>query len=760
MSGIELIGLAASILQIADLGWKSSYKLYAFSKRVHDAGRAIELVSQDIAATGAILKQLGEEVRKDEETTPASRLGTHGLVVAASKLVDECQTLFREIDQGITGEEGSKVILGFKQKLKWSYLGPRVDLLRTNLERLKSSLALMLNVLIYAEQQRSRQGAAVLKEQQELVASLAEQKSDSEKRIEELQKRIEAPGPRAQTTSDTGTPSPFHSLAESRVQAPRTAMDAAGTMTSLGATMSAVQISSFPSADKSAPPAPPWSPAVPVRARVTNAADQSVRHETSEDARHPLHLDHYRLLIESLLEEVNSSKYALDHGLRYRLHDGVLELHWREWQALRASYGDEMLQTILSPSPVLARHWYEMATKPAAQNPPKTESRGRSYTRNSRREISRPRREPLTSATVASPNPPGVGEAYPSQPEFAGYPTEQNFNLDFSSLENDDVLENFDFDAFLDTSNRYAYHSDSAMLSMGDLGATEPMLDSNATATPLKRKTDDVQKYPRDRWGPERRETDTREERYGPGNNASRVRGDGIRGYRTLEPEAEDVEDITALRDETKFGKQQDDPSTRNARRLAMQAEETGRNTLARLGAQAEQLHNTDENLHRQRPQTDAAVNKPREPKRLDKSMFAAYANNAPSSAQSRAPRLRIVKGGEDGTVPAGQNLAAGRVRYQFELDRERDETQAEEIDANSDELQGAAKRLNSLAFSRATVEAPRPPAMLRLKIGRLEDDMPFSDDPAAAIADQFLREWTTVEPMTNNNAKRLKRIR
>lgn len=28
-----------------------------------------------------------------------------------------------------------------------------------------------------------------------------------------------------------------------------------------------------------------------------------------------------------------------------------------------------------------------------------------------------------------------------------------NFNLDFSTLENSDVLENFDFDSFLNTSN-------------------------------------------------------------------------------------------------------------------------------------------------------------------------------------------------------------------------------------------------------------------------------------------------------------------
>jgi hypothetical protein len=42
------------------------------------------------------------------------------------------------------------------------------------------------------------------------------------------------------------------------------------------------------------------------------------------------HLDQHRVLIEKLLEEVNSSRYAVEHGVKYRLHDGVLDLRWQE----------------------------------------------------------------------------------------------------------------------------------------------------------------------------------------------------------------------------------------------------------------------------------------------------------------------------------------------------------------------------------------------------------------------------------------------
>jgi hypothetical protein len=71
------------------------------------------------------------------------------------------------------------------------------------------------------------------------------------------------------------------------------------------------------------------------------------------------HLEHHRLLIENILAEVNSSRYAIDHGVRYRLHDGILNLHWNEWSPLRSQHEDDVFRALLTHSPVLARHWHE-----------------------------------------------------------------------------------------------------------------------------------------------------------------------------------------------------------------------------------------------------------------------------------------------------------------------------------------------------------------------------------------------------------------
>jgi hypothetical protein len=53
-------------------------------------------------------------------------------------------------------------------------------------------------------------------------------------------------------------------------------------------------------------------------------------------------------------------------------------------------------------------------------------------------------------------------------PDFNG--PDQNFNLDFSTLENSDVLENFDFDSFLNTSTDDTFNFDGAIGVGGDFG--------------------------------------------------------------------------------------------------------------------------------------------------------------------------------------------------------------------------------------------------------------------------------------------------
>jgi len=151
MSGFEILGIAASVIQIADLGGKLSVKLFTFSRKIQNAHKSIDSISQDIAATGAVLTELGNELNKKDNV----RLCSPAAIDTTRSLVDSCNKLFTELNEAIDGSgNGHKLIVGLKQRLKFPFLEPQIELLRSNLERLKTSLLVVLNVLILAEQLR------------------------------------------------------------------------------------------------------------------------------------------------------------------------------------------------------------------------------------------------------------------------------------------------------------------------------------------------------------------------------------------------------------------------------------------------------------------------------------------------------------------------------------------------------------------------------------------------------------------------------
>lgn len=149
MSESNVPGVASSVLEVSDLAAKISVRLFALSRKIKDAIKPIEALSKDIASTGAVLNQLGNQLKKGDDV----QVGSSTLVTSVNDLVEECSNIFDSIDKALDGNtSGSKAILGLQHYVHIASLEPQLVLLETNLERLKTPLALMLNVLIYAEQ--------------------------------------------------------------------------------------------------------------------------------------------------------------------------------------------------------------------------------------------------------------------------------------------------------------------------------------------------------------------------------------------------------------------------------------------------------------------------------------------------------------------------------------------------------------------------------------------------------------------------------
>ncbi|KAK5941312.1 Protein transport protein S9 plasma membrane t-SNARE [Knufia obscura] len=215
---------------------------------------------------------------------------------------------------------------------------------------------------------------------------------------------------------------------------------------------------------------------------------------------------------------------------------------------------------------------------------------------------------------------------------------------------------------------------------------------------------------------------------YNGGTDPSEERSYGAYGDRQLTAEEEEEEDITATKQEIRFMKQKDVSSTRNALQAAAMAEETGRGTLARLGAQGERIHNTDRNLDIGHNAINVAEDRSKELKTLNRSMFAVHVNNPFTAKEKRirdeekilnrhqlereqreatreaafsstARMNQNFKGLNEAGKPSGmaKTSLAERSKYQFEADSD-DDRMEDEIERNIDELGGAAKRLNVLA--------------------------------------------------------------
>ena len=155
------IGIVASIVQIADVGLRLSLRLYTFGEVVSAADKSVISISKDVSLTSSVLKELGRVLEKDQQ----SRICSDNAVQTADGIVKECLSVFEEMEKvlvkklphlGPRDGERTKRATMLLERLKWPYLQPKLELMRSNLERLKSTLNLMLNVITLAKHQIGR----------------------------------------------------------------------------------------------------------------------------------------------------------------------------------------------------------------------------------------------------------------------------------------------------------------------------------------------------------------------------------------------------------------------------------------------------------------------------------------------------------------------------------------------------------------------------------------------------------------------------
>lgn len=149
MSGLEVVGIVASIIQLADVGAKLSVKLCSFYRTVKVANQSLEGLSSDVSLTCSILNELGKVLEQDEQAKICSKQA----FCTAQEVLTECKAVFQKIEGALEKYEQEtepNPIRRGARKISAAFAKPDLDVLKSNLERLKTTTLLMLHVIMYA----------------------------------------------------------------------------------------------------------------------------------------------------------------------------------------------------------------------------------------------------------------------------------------------------------------------------------------------------------------------------------------------------------------------------------------------------------------------------------------------------------------------------------------------------------------------------------------------------------------------------------
>ncbi|CAH0026403.1 unnamed protein product [Clonostachys rhizophaga] len=180
-------------------------------------------------------------------------------------------------------------------------------------------------------------------------------------------------------------------------------------------------------------------------------------------------------------------------------------------------------------------------------------------------------------------------------------------------------------------SNRYEspaaqnpYSAGSRVSGYGGLGGNEPDSNRDALFAGAQERYEQKQQRPPPAY---------------PDAGGSAAGGDygGYGEQRELTAEEQEEQEVQAILAEKRAVQQESANSVNRSVLMARQANEVGRATLARLGAQGERLHNTEKNLDLAANQNKIAQDKAAELKTLNRSMFAVHVGNPFTSKERQA---------------------------------------------------------------------------------------------------------------------------
>ena len=145
----EAIGITASLISIAGAAIQLTRTLYKFGSTTSAAREQVDYISKNVSFYSDVLELLVEQFDDDRP------IHSKKAIALAEKLHDHSHDLFDRIRDLIPKGRPANNQLSFIKRLAWNFKKTKVDLLVGELESLKSTVQLLVQVLCAARQLRA-----------------------------------------------------------------------------------------------------------------------------------------------------------------------------------------------------------------------------------------------------------------------------------------------------------------------------------------------------------------------------------------------------------------------------------------------------------------------------------------------------------------------------------------------------------------------------------------------------------------------------
>jgi hypothetical protein len=140
----EILSLVSSILQVTSFGLSLSRTLHGYRAAVVGAEKRLSGLDKDIEFTSRIISQLGSHLQDSR----VQALVSEETIQLAQDAVAECKAIFQDMEDLVTKIRSG----GSMARYTIYFRDGKIELLRSNLDRMKGNLNLLVSVIIHGTQ--------------------------------------------------------------------------------------------------------------------------------------------------------------------------------------------------------------------------------------------------------------------------------------------------------------------------------------------------------------------------------------------------------------------------------------------------------------------------------------------------------------------------------------------------------------------------------------------------------------------------------